>query len=243
MEHRSRLSLRWPGLARMALCFSRWPARGWATLGCLLVCMPGLLQAQPTARDTDALRRMQRNLQQAQQERDVATSEKAALQRELTALQARQQAEGASIARLQAELRQLRTAADAERAQVSQAGQALEQARRAAEQQRQQHDSAAAQAARERAELQRELQGRTEVNQTLAARLAASTALVADLRQRNEQLHGIGLELLDQIRGAEGEARWWRREPVLGLSAVRAEDQAEQVRQRLDALRAAPTPQ
>ncbi len=197
-----------------------------------------LAQAQPAQRDTEALRRLQRNLQQAQQERDVAVAEKAALQRELSALQARQQAEGTGQARLQAELRQLRAASEAERAQLAELRLQLQQARASAEQAQQTQATAAAQATRERASLQAELQGRTQANQAVVAQLAASTARVADLRQRNERLHAIGLELLDELRGAEGPARWWRGEPLLGLASVRAENRAEAARQRLDALRA-----
>lgn len=243
MAHARPHSIRRPAPARRAHAPRGLPARVWHALACLLVCTPALLQAQPSARDTDALRRMQRSLQQAQQERDVATSEKASLQREFTTLKDRQQADAAVLARLQAELRQLRAMAETDQAQLAQVRQELEQARRDASQQHERHEAAAAQSLRERSAVTRELQGRTEITQTLAARLAASTALVADLRSRNEKLHGIGLELLDQIRGAEGSSRWWRSEPILGLATVRAEDQAEQVRQRLDGLRGPPPAQ
>ncbi len=189
-------------------------------------------QAQAIARDTDALRRMQRNLQQAMQDRDAAQAEKAAAEREKTA---ELQAADAQLATVQREMQAQRTSADQFRSQVNELQQQLRQSREAVAAAEQRLDDASADSARDRAELQQALQGRTQTNQALVAQLTAAKAAMDDARTRNVRLHALGLELLDLYRQADGDARWLKSEPVLGLGAVRVEELAEQARLKLDA--------
>lgn len=234
-------ALRSVALASAALLTAGLPGQWPLALGLALVAAPAGLAAQPTARDTDALRRVQRALQLAQQERDAARAEAASLQREQQVQARALQASQADAARAQGELRQLQALLAQGQQQASQQQQALAQAAEEAIRAAQAQEAAQAQWGRERGSLQRELQGLRQTNETLVARLAGSIREQADLQRRNQALHALGLELLDLYRGADA-AQAWGPAGVLGLAAVRREDRAEQARVRLDALRRAPLP-
>jgi hypothetical protein len=204
-------------------------------LGLLCAAWPAA-QAQTNPREADRLQRMQRNLQQVQQERDAARAEAEALRREQQAQTQAAEAGRARLGSLQAEARRNRETSLQWQAQAEQLQAALAQARAAAGDAERTHAEALAQAARDQARLQAELQGLRQTNQALVARLGASNQAQADLKDRVLQLHALGLELLDQYRSAEGPNAWTAGSGVLGLSQVRREDRAEQARKRLDQL-------
>ena len=209
---------------------------------------PHSVQAQPSAatRDTEALRRAQRNLQQAQQERDAAQAEKVALQRERDAEAAQQKQAQGRLASLQ---RESQTQRSQLQSQIASLDQQLQAAQNAQQETKQASASAETAWARERQFLRQDLDGRTQTNQAVVAQLAAARAALDETRQRNQELHALGLELLDLYRQAPDGAQWQRGERLLGLAGVRIEERAETARARLDAAhvggaktsRAAPT--
>jgi DNA repair exonuclease SbcCD ATPase subunit len=229
------------GAAALALAAGLLPPALTAGPVLLLALAPGGAQAQPTARDTDALRRLQRALQQAQQERDAARAELATLQRAQPAQARALQASQAKAARAQAEARQLRAALAQGQQVTGEQQQALALAAEQAAQAARAQEALQAQWQRERASLQRDLLGLRQTNEALVARLSASTTAQGELQRRNTALHALGLELLDLYRNAD-PAQAWGPGLVLGVAAVRREDRAELARQRLDALLSAPLP-
>lgn len=222
-----RATLPWPAHA---------PLLAGLALGLLCAAWPAA-QAQTNPREADRLQRMQRNLQQVQQERDAARAEAEALRREQQAQAQAAEAGRSRLGQLQAEARRYREASLQWQAQAEQLQAALAQARAATGDAERSHAEAQAQATREQARLQTELQGLRQTNQALVARLEANTQTQAELQARVVQLHALGLELLDQYRGAADQHGWAPGSGALGLSQVRREDRAEQARTRLDALR------
>lgn len=207
-----------------------------ALLLALLAGAPAITWAQAAARDTERLQRIQRNLQQVQQERDAAKAETVALQRDQTAQAQVLETERLKIARLQAELRSYRDTGAQWQVRAEQMQNELAQARQMAATTAQAHANAQTLAESKLAQLQRELQGLRETNQNLVARLGASSAAQGELLRRNQQLYATSLEVLDLYRGADGVGAWAPMGGLLGLAQVQREDRAEQVRLRLDSL-------
>jgi len=205
-------------------------------LALLVGSAPSPVLAQPSAatRDTEALRRLQRTLQQAQQERDAAQAEKAALQRERDAEAVQQKQALGRLAGLQRD-------SQAQRSQLQSQIDSLQQQLQAAQTRQQETEQASASAettwARERQALRQDLNGRTQTHQALVAQLTAAKAALDQAGQRNQDLHALGLELLDLYRQAPDGAQWQRGERLLGLAGVRIEERAETARARLDAAR------
>ena len=194
-------------------------------------------QAQTSAatRDTETLRRMQRNLQQAQQERDTAQAEKAALQRERETEAGQQKQAQARLANLQRDAQAERSQLQAVQAQVASLEQQLQAAQKAQQDAGQASTTAQAAWARERQALRQDLDGRTQTNLALVAQLAIARTALEEARRNNQALHAMGLELLDLYRQAPDGAQWQRGEQLLGLAGVRLEERAEKARTQLDA--------
>ena len=216
------------------------PAGPWRLAAAVLLagaCAGALAQAPNASREREALRRAQAALQQANAQRDALQAEKAALQQ---AQDAEAQRAAARVAAAQAELRRGR---DAEaRLQAE-----LDQARAASAAQARQAEADAQQAAQALAELRQALaqalaerDERSAANRALVQRLAALTAELDDARRRHAALYGLGLEAVGQLRGRGAGQPAAQDDAVLGLARVRAEDQAEQLLQRLDAERLPP---
>lgn len=205
----------------------------------LLCACASVAQTQDTRsqREREALRRSQATLQQTRAELEALRTEKAAALKEkegalATAeeLQARLDAARKEAATLRAELARLQTQHAA--ALKSQADLRAEEA--ATGQRRQQ-------------ELQRDVaeqrQGREEMvrlNQNLVALLEQRTAEVAELRKRNAALHALGHEAIERYRLKSAMDMAMQDDPLFGLSKVRTENTAEDLRMRIDAQRSAP---
>jgi hypothetical protein len=100
---------------------------------------------------------------------------------------------------------------------------------------------------RRQQELQRELaeqrRGREEMvrlNQNLVALLEQRTAEVAELRKRNAALHALGHEAIERYLQKGTLEMAMQDDPLFGLSKVRTENTAEDMRMRIDAQRSAP---
>jgi hypothetical protein len=80
-------------------------------------------------------------------------------------------------------------------------------------------------------------QARQQANQALVQLLERSTQALADAEAKNRQLHAIGQALVQRYTGRSTLDTALLEDPVLGLTAVRFEDQAEKLRAELAAQR------
>lgn len=203
----------------------------------LLSLLAGLCQAQgsgkPEDRERAQLRRAQAALQAAQSQLQGLEAEKSQWQREREA-QAQQllKSQGASqqqrsqIASQQQQLEQLRR-------ELAEAGERLNRAQAEAREREQLMQQQLAQLRREQAELR-------QSNGALAALLERRTQALNQAETRNKALHGLGMEAVDRWLAKSPAELNLQREPLLGWGSVRAQDSAEALRARLDALRQPP---
>lgn len=204
----------------------------------LALAMPALAQAPASnntvSREREALRRAQAALQQATQERDALQSEQSRLSQASSAAETRLRSQSASLAQAQRELKQANETVQTLQAEMQTARQQQADTRTEA----QTLLNAAEQRWRsERSTLTAQSDERLQANRALAERLQTTNAALATAQDNNRRLHALGLEAVDRFRGVTPTDRLLRREPVLGLADVAAEDTAEGLRQRLDALR------
>lgn len=204
------------------------------TSALLLSLLAGTAQAQGSNKAEDReraqLRRAQAALQAAQGQLQALEAEKAQWQREReTQAQQLQRSQGAT---------------QQQRAQLSGLQQQLEQVRR-------ELAEAGERLSREQSEgrerelalqqqlglRQRELAELRQGNAALAALLEGKTQALTQAEARNKALHGLGMEAVDRWLAKSPAELNLQREPLLGFGAVRAQDGAEALRARLDALR------
>lgn len=103
-----------------------------------------------------------------------------------------------------------------------------------------------AQAAEREQALQRQLlaahqesASRQQANQALSQLLERSTQALSDAEAKNHKLYALGQELTQLYIGRSRLDTALQQDPVLGLTAVRFEDQAEKLRAELAAQRVA----
>lgn len=211
---------------------------GAALLCGLALSAPAVAQDSKTAsREREALRRAQTTLRETQQARDALQADKARLEAEALAQAGRlkqQQARLVAAQSAQAELRALRATQQKTADELAQALQAvaagtaaLREAKAHSAVQQQDHQQQIATLRRERDE-------RSSANRALVARLEAATQALAEAQERNRQLHAVGEEALQRLRGRTAVDQLLLKERVLGLAAVRLDSQAEELLMRLD---------
>lgn len=179
------------------------------------------------AREREALRRTQAALRQAQEQQASLARENAELAAQAgklgeTAKRAESQLTGSrsEATRLRAELAGVMAERDALRAQAEAD---TKTARHRAEESTQ-RIAAASRLAEERS---RTVGGMT-------ALLETATRSLANAEKANREMHAFGLQIIDRLRGRATSSTI---DPVLGLQQVRLENEAEALRDRLDALR------
>lgn len=221
------------------------PAATAATLSALALCL--LCVALPVAaqstggsgnsREREALRRVQQALQQAQGQRDAAQAELAAAKAAQQAAEGGRQREAAALAGVRAELRRLQDEQARLQAELAQArNQATAQQAKASDElsglqqqlQQRQRELQAAWAERDE---------RTRANQALVLRLQALSSAQAGLLRQQQALYELGSEAAERLKGRSALREALIGDPLLGVAAVRARDEAERLQQRLDALR------
>lgn len=217
------------------------PPRLLATLALLALCASAAAQTgAPPSREREALRRVQSALQQALQQRDALQAEKAGLAGALSEQQALLQRQQAQLAAAVEQRRRLAAMtsehADLE-ARLDQALEALASLRSRADNERIQAQERLAEAAQRQAALQRQHAEVVSTNRALVARLEAASTALAEARSRHQQLHAIGQAAIQRLRGLSPGERALQEDPVLGLTAVRLNDEAELLLQRLDGQR------
>jgi len=199
----------------------------------LFLLFPLLAVAQteaPGSRERAQLRRVQAALQAAQNQLDGLQAEKAAWLSE----------KAIADKSLQRQQVAARSASQGAQAEVQEMRQQL-----AAEQTRQKESEAQAsereiQAQQQLAQARRELAELRQTNSTLSALLERRTEALASAEQKNRELHSLGLQAVARWLGkTELEARQ-QAERTLGFTQVRMQDEAEDLKARMDGLRVSP---
>ena len=192
-------------------------------------------QAQDTtkvSKEREALRRAQAALRAAQEQQSTLQADKAKAEADTAAAQKEAAGVKAQVAGSTARLK----AREAELAALSTQLQAAKDAQAQAE---------AKAAEREQALQQQVMAARQEgtarqlSNQSLVQLLERSTTALADAEAKNHKLYAIGQDLVQRWIGRSPLDTALQQDPVLGLTAVRFEDQAEKLRAELAALRIA----
>lgn len=206
-------------------------------LAMLLGATNGLAQADERgAREREQLRRVQLSLREANAERDALRAEKAVLsaqQQNLVQDAARASAQLAALKRELAALQQTHAALDARAHALARDGQLARDELAAAQQQAQQQQASLQQ---QLLQARAESAARQQANQRLVALLASGTMALRESTARNEALHALGLELVQRWQHKTAAEALAQSEPLFGLGAVRAEDQAQAWRSQLQAL-------
>jgi len=213
--------------------FALWLAL--AAASALLPPSPAYAQATDAraSREREALRRAQASLQEAQQQRDALQAEKAGLDKARTEAEAAAGQQRKALAVALANVKRLRDELTRLQAEQAADGSRHGDAIRAAESVAAGREQALQ---RQLAQALRESESRRQANAGLATLLATRSQALDDAARRNRELHALGLEALARYRDKGVVDQALQGDPVLGFTAVRIENVAEQLRQRLDAL-------
>jgi DNA repair exonuclease SbcCD ATPase subunit len=193
-----------------------------------------LAQDDAHAREREALRRTQAALRQAQ-------DQQAALSKEKDELASQRDKLDQAAKRTQSQLAASRADAGRLAASLVQAQDELAAATQRDELARQAMESRLAEQAQRLAATQRMADERARSNAALVALLEHATRSLAAAEKANQQMHALGLRLIDRIRGRDGCVGGLPADPVLGFGQIQLENEAEGLRDQLEAARLADT--
>ena len=201
------------------------------TLGVTLSLSCAAQDDNHASREKEALRRTQAALRDAQQQQ-------AALAKEKDDLTGQRDKLDESAKRSQSQLAAVRS--DAARLNASLAHQAEELAATKARDDaaRKELEDRLEQQARRLSDAQRVADERARANAALTALLEHATRSLTAAEKANADMHALGLQMIDRIRGREGAAG--AVDPVLGFGQVHLENEAEALRDKLDAAKLPP---
>lgn len=213
---------------------------GHAALLALALSLAGPALAQDdggrSAREREALRRAQAALRQAQEQQTAAVREKAELsaqrdqldaaakraEKQLSASRAEATRSGSQLAALSAELKAARDQNEAQKkdaeARIAELSKRLDQATRLADE-------------------------RARANGSLIALLEHATRTQAAAEKTNREMHALGLQMIERLRGRGAASDLAPNDPVLGFGRIKLENEAEALRDKLDAAKLPRTPQ
>ena len=179
------------------------------------------------SREREALRRTQGALRQAQEQQAALSKEKddLAAQRDKLADAAR---------RMQTEVAAAHSDAGRINASLVHAEDEIAAMKTRDEAARKDLESKLADQAERLAEARRVADERAHANTTLAALLQQTTQSLAAAEKANQQMHAVGVQLIDRIRSRDGAAS---ADAVFGFGQVRIENETEALRDRLDSAR------
>jgi chromosome segregation ATPase len=178
------------------------------------------------SREKEALRRTQAALRQAQEQQ-------AALAREKDALAGQRDKLDESVRSAESRLAASRSDAARLNASLSRANEELAAAKARDEAERQALEGRLAEQAQQLATARRVADERARANAALTALLERATTSLAAAEKANGQMHALGLQMIDRLRGREGGTA--AVDPVLGFGQVRLENEAEALRDQLEA--------
>lgn len=203
----------------------------------LCLAWPAVAPAQDdkrASREREALRRAQQALRSAQEQQAALVREKDALgtQKALLDQQARQaQAQLGAARALASKVRNDLQAAQAERDQLRAELDALRHTLATRDQAAQAAQVRQAETAQALQDAQRQIAERTQTIQAISTLLERATTRLAEAEAKNQQLHGQGLAMIEELRARGGGPSF------IGFESVRLENHAESLRSQLDAQR------
>ena len=176
------------------------------------------------SRKKEALRRTQAALRDAQQQQATLAKEKDELAGQRDKLDA-------DAKRSQSQLAAARSDAAHLNAGLAHAADELAATKAHDESQRKELEDRLADQERRLAQAQRVADERARANAALVALLERATQSLARAEQANGQMHALGLQMIDRLRGGAPSGA----DPVIGFGQVRLENEAEALRDKLDA--------
>jgi len=185
-----------------------------------------------SSREKEALRRTQAALREAQEQQ-------ATLAREKDDLAGQRDKLDEAAKRTQSQLATARADAARLNAGLAHAADELAAAKSRDEAQRKELEDRLADQGQRLAQAQRVAEERARANAALVALLEHATQSLAAAEKANSQMHALGLQMIERLRGHEGGAGV---DPVLGFGQVRLENEAEALRDKLDAAKLANAP-
>ena len=185
-----------------------------------------------TSREREALRRTQAALRQAQETQ-------AALAKEKDDLASQRDKLDEAAKRTQSLLAASRSDTGRLNASLVHAQEELAATQARAEAARTDLETRLAEQAQRLAEMQRIADERARSNAALAALLEQATQSLTAAEKANLQMHALGLQMIERLRGREAGTDGDAGDPVLGFGQVRLENEAEALRDKLDAARLA----
>jgi len=188
----------------------------------IVSCCVSLAHAQDegkASREREALRRAQNALRAATDQQSQLQADKAALTQDKDKLAEQLKAEQGRGQAASAKLRGAEQRAEALQAELDAANKA-----------RQQHEAAAQQR-------EQELTLQLQTARTLTTLLERSTTELAGAEDKNRQLYAIGQQLVQRYLGRKPDEIPGIADPVLGLTAIKLENYAEEMRAQLAAQR------
>jgi septal ring factor EnvC (AmiA/AmiB activator) len=209
------------------------PTSAWRlTILCvsLLLASGSALAEDKPGRDKEALRRVQQALRQSQAKLQAAVDEKALLQTKHSELEGQLAQSAKDLSSLQAQLRGVR--GELSRSQG-------DAARLSAELSALRSSSQAEQASLQGQvnELNRRLADNTQTLGNVTGLLGHSTQALATAEQKNRQLYAIGRDVIERYRNKGFGQVLAQQEPVFGLREVTLENEAEALRDQIEAQR------
>ncbi len=181
------------------------------------------------SREKEALRRTQAALRDAQQQEATLAREKDELAGQRDKLDAESRRSQSQLAAARSDSARLHQG-------LAQAADELAAAKARGEAQRQELEGRLADQAQRLAQAQRVADERARANAALVALLEQATQSLAKAERANGQMHALGLQMIDRLRGGAPAAG---ADPVLGFGQVRLENEAEALRDKLDAAKLA----
>lgn len=185
------------------------------------------------ARQREALRRSQEALKQAQEQQAALAREKTQLTADKARLDDEARRSGAQLGSARSEAAKLR----AEVARLTVEQEAQRSAAITAHADKQAAAAAAAELTQRLAKAERELADRTRTVAALSTLTERSSKALGAAEDANRQMHALGLQLIEQLRSSSRGDGVLALRPVIGFNAVKLENEAEALRDKLDALK------
>ena len=179
-------------------------------------------------REKEALRRTQAALRQAQEQQ-------AALSHEKEDLAGQRDKADEAAKKAQSQLAASRSDSARLNASLAHASDELAATRARDDAARKELEDRLAEQGQRLAAAQRLADERARANASLTALLERATTSLAAAEKANGQMHALGLQMIERIRGRDAGADGVVADPVLGFGQIRLENEAEALRDKLEA--------
>ena len=180
------------------------------------------------SREKEALRRTQAALRQAQEQQAALAKEKDDLAGQRDKLDEAAKRSQSQLAASRGDAARLNTG-------LARAADELVATKARDDAARKELEDRLAEQAQRLAAAQRTADERAHANAALTALLEHATQSLAAAEKANGEMHALGLQMIDRIRGRQANVDGGVNDPVLGFGQIRLENEAEALRDKLDA--------